>query len=118
MTGLTRREATLDIYNLVLGGFLLLSPWLLAFTNETARIDIWVTSAGIVLFSGAAVIVFAEWEEWINLVLGAWLIVSPWLLGFTHTAAMHWSIGIGAAVLFVTALEVWLIHYDQPEHQT
>jgi len=118
MTGVKRREAVLDIYNLVLGAFLLFSPWLMAFANESARINIWAAGAGIVLFSAAALLVFAEWEEWINLMLGGWLIISPWLLGFVHTRAMHWSIGIGAGVMFLAALELWLIHYDVPEHQS
>ena len=25
----------------------------------------------------------AEWEEWINLLLGVWVLVSPWVLSFS-----------------------------------
>jgi SPW repeat len=48
------------------------------------------------------------WEEWANLLVGCWLIVSPWLLGFAHTRAMHFSIVAGAVVAFMTMLELWL----------
>jgi hypothetical protein len=34
---------------------------------------------------------------------------SPWVLGFAHTRAMHFSIGIGSAVAFLAALELFLI---------
>jgi SPW repeat len=46
----------------------------------------------------------SAWEEWFNLLLGLWSMVSPWALGFMHTKAMHVSIGLGAMVTFVAAL--------------
>ena len=112
-----RREAVFDIYNLVIGAFLFLSPWLLGLTRENARLDSWAVGAAIVVLSLAALILFSEWEEWLNLLLGCWLIASPWVLGFAHTRAMHWAIGIGVVSLFMTALELWMIHYDQPDQQ-
>jgi len=45
---------------------------------------------------------------------GAWIVASPWLLGFPHTIAMHVFIGIGIVVMYLAALELWLIHYDGP----
>ena len=42
--------------------------------------------------------------------------LSPWVLGFTHTSAMHFSIAIGAAVAFLAALELWLM-YDTPQRE-
>jgi len=112
-----RREAILDIYNLVLGLFLVLSPWLFAYVRRTASTDIWVSGALIVLVSIAAIIAFSQWDEWINLALGIWLIVSPWVLGFTNTKAMHVSIGVGIAVAYLALLELWLVHYPEP-HST
>jgi len=103
-----RRESVLDIYNLLLGLFLLVTPWLLSDVNEGARVDAWGSGAAIVVVSFATLIAFADWEAWLVLLLGAWLVLSPWLIGFTHTRAMHYSIGIGAAVAFLAALELWL----------
>jgi hypothetical protein len=60
----------------------------------------------------ARVRLFSYWEEWLNLLLELWLTVSPWVLGFTHTKAMHVSIGLGAMVAFVAGLELWLVKYD------
>lgn len=50
-------------------------------------------------------------------VFDCWLIVSPWVLGFAHTKAMHWAIGIGIVSLYLSSLELWMIHYDQPGEQ-
>jgi hypothetical protein len=108
-----RREAVLDLYSLMVGLFLFASPWLFAFANENARIDIWATSALIAATSIIAIVMFSNWEEWLNLLLGFWLVVSPWALGFTHTTAMHISIGAGFVLTFMAALELWLMNYDQ-----
>jgi len=112
-----RRESALDLYNLVLAAVLLVCPWLFTLTNTTARIDLWASSLAIILISLAAIAAFAKWEEWANLILGIWLIASPWILGFTHTRAMHFSIGIGLAIAFLAALELFLLYDTDQEHQ-
>jgi hypothetical protein len=112
-----RRESVLDLYSLMVGLFLLASPWLFGFANESARIDIWVSSALIAATSIVAIVMFSDWEEWLNLFLGFWLIVSPWLLGFPHTKAMHFCIGAGIIVTFMAGLELWLLKYD-PQQAT
>ena len=106
-----RREAVCDIYNLVIAAFLIASPWLFALTRETARADACLSGIVIVLLSSAALVLFAEWEEWIVLVCGAWIAASPWLLGFPHTVAMRVDVGTGVVVMYLAALELWLIHY-------
>jgi hypothetical protein len=107
-----RRESALDLYNLLFGLFLFVSPWLFAYASESARVDLWTSGAVIAATSVIAAVAFANWEEWLNLLLGAWLMVSPWALGFMHTRAMHISIGLGAMVAFLAALELWLMNYD------
>jgi hypothetical protein len=107
-----RRESALDLYNLLFGLFLFVSPWLFAYASESARVDLWTSGAVIAATSVIAAVAFANWEEWLNLLLGAWLMVSPWALGFMHTRAMHISIGLGAMVAFLAALELWLMNYE------
>jgi hypothetical protein len=104
------REWVLDLYNLLLAVFLFASPWLFARANGTAATDLRASGAAIAALSLAAMVAFANWEEWANLLLGFWLIASPWALGFAHTRAMHFSIGVGAAVAFLAALELWLAY--------
>jgi SPW repeat-containing protein len=107
-----RRESILDFYNLLLALFLLVSPWLFLKGSGKATTDLWASSAAIAAISLAAMVAFSYWEEWTNLALGIWLILSPWLLGFAHTSAMHFSTIVGAAVAFLSALELWLL-YDE-----
>ena len=106
------REYVLDIYKLVLGGFVALSPWLFAFRYEAARLESVASGVLIVAISIAALIAFADWEEWAALALGLWLIASPWALGFPVAAAMKIHIGVGLVLVYLAGLELWLIHYN------
>jgi len=104
-----RREAILDVYILVCGIFLFVSPWLFGFVHRWGRVDAELVGAAIIALSIAAVAAFAIWEEWVTLALGAWLIAAPWVLGFAHSRAMHVSIGVGVVVVYLAYLEIWLI---------
>lgn len=107
-----RRETILDVYNLALGVFLLVAPWLFSYAYESAKADDWVSSAIVIASSAAALVAFAEWEEWVGIVVGLWVLASPWLLGFQHAKAMPVNVAVGLAIAFMSALELWLIHYD------
>ncbi|HUI98370.1 MAG TPA: SPW repeat protein [Xanthobacteraceae bacterium] len=109
-----RRETILDIYTVLLAAFLFLAPWVFHYGRGAARADDWMSSAFILAVAAAAVLAFAEWEEWASLMLGLWVFVSPWLLGFAHTKAMHINVAVGLIIMFMSALELWLIHYDPP----
>ena len=112
MSRLQERETVPDVYNLFLAAVLFISPWLFKLTNSQGKIDLWITSAIIVVLSLAAMIAYRDWEEWLNVLMGAWLIVSPWLLGFPHTRAMHLSIGFGAVIVLLALLDLFL-HYEK-----
>jgi hypothetical protein len=113
-----RSESALDAYNGFAATVLFASPWLFGLTNETAELDFWICGAAIVAMSVLSMLVYANWEEWTNLVLGLWLIASPWVLGFAHLRAMHFSVAIGAVVTFMALLELWLVYDGNSSHQT
>ena len=101
-------RSVLDLYNLLLAVILFGAPWFFAHASRAAELDLRLSAAAIIILSLAAMIAFSAWEEWLNLALGLWLVVSPWLLGFAHTHAMHFAIGIGLATAFLASLELWL----------
>jgi hypothetical protein len=55
---------------------------------------------------------FAEWEEWVALIVGLAVAVSPWVLGF---AAMHSAlaacVGLGVIVALASISEIWVVHH-------
>lgn len=93
---------------LVLAVWLFVSPWIL----PAAAAGSWAWNAWIVAIlvgglSIAALQQMTEWEDWGNLVLGAWLFISPWLFGFTGAASAAWNAYIVGAL--VAAIAIWAI---------
>ena len=58
---------------------------------------------------------FAEWEEWINLLLGVWVAVSAWAVGFAVHATATWvHVVTGIIVAVVAGLRLWFMHRTPP----
>jgi SPW repeat len=99
-----------DVANLILGMILFFSPWMFDLSAGAQ----WQTASTIGIFiavlSIAALAAFAVWEEWLNLVAGLSLIVSPWLLDFQNSDAMTIDMTIGTIVATLAAVELWLAH--------
>jgi hypothetical protein len=111
-----RTESPLDLYKLVLGGFVFLSPWLFAFVYGVARMDAWVSGLILMAASTVALVAFYDWEEWLALALGLWLIAAPWVLGLPHLATkIH--VAAGLICTYLAVLELWLVHYNHPRHR-
>ena len=65
--------------------------------------SLWFTGLGVVILTTAAVEAFKIWQEWASLALGAWLLVSPWVLGFSRTRPLMWNAVIFGALVLVFA---------------
>ena len=106
-----------DVANLILGALLFVSPWLFAFDAGSPTQNAIISGIVIAVLSIAALTNFAIWEEWLNLIVGLWVVVSPWLLGFQATTAMSVHVIVGLIVAALAAVELWIM-YQNPPHQT
>ena len=70
--------------NMALGVWLFVSPFF-GFGQETAPVAIngYIFGSIIVVLSASALFFSQIWEEWINMAIGIWLFVSPFVLGFS-----------------------------------
>jgi SPW repeat len=94
-----------DVINLFLGIWAFLTPWAFGYHLGVAVANYVIIGILITFFSGAALVAFRTWEEGINIVLGAWLLISPWLLGFRAIPSLMWSaVVIGALVILWSAI--------------
>ena len=107
-----------DVANLILGAILFFSPWIFGFGTGSASENAYVAGLAIAILAIAALTAFAVWEEWLNLVVGLWTLVSPWVLGFQGTTAMTVHVVIGAAVAILAALELWIMSQNPPRLTT
>ncbi|SRR6266545_2514283 len=97
-----------DWLSWILGIWLLLSPWTFVFDSETTAMRNAVLVGALIIAAEAVELsVFRDWEEWINVVLGAWLLVSPWTLAIVSPAAKANFIIVGVSVLGLAGYELW-----------
>lgn len=81
-----------DVVALLLGIWLIVSPWALGYlADTTAAWNAYAVGIVVVVAAAATLVAFHRWEEWINVVLGAWLIVSPFVLGQTGQTTVMWN---------------------------
>ena len=110
-----RNAAFIDAINVALGVFLFLSPWIFGFTSGMAKHTSWMAGAAIAIVGIFAIVEFFESEEWINLVLGLWVAVCAWIVGFSaETTAMQVHLIIGISVAALAAIELWGVHHAPP----
>jgi hypothetical protein len=93
-----------DWSELVLGLWLLVTPWAVGPGGAVPEWNAWIL--------GAAVVIVALWAlaapvqaaaEIVMDVLGVWLFIAPWVLGFSDLAAQAWNAWIVAVLLVVLA---------------
>lgn len=97
---------------LLLGAWIFVTPWIMPHSmaaevpgsaGTLAVFDLWVVGAAVALIAAAAILVFNAWYEWLNLALGAWLVVSPWALGFNAEPALTWNAVVAGALVVLFA---------------
>jgi hypothetical protein len=93
---------------LILGIYLFFSPFFLSYTQTIAASNAYVIGIAVVVFAILALIDSRLWEEWVNLILGIWLIISPFVLGYSNMSTVTWNhvilgLLIGADALWVIA---------------
>jgi hypothetical protein len=102
-----------DWVNLLLGAWLFISPWVLGFastaaaagttTHPRAAVNAWIFGVIVMVLSIAALARTQPWEEWLNLLAGIWLFISPWVLGYSGNTTALWNALIVGALVFILA---------------
>lgn len=112
-----------DWFVLILAIWLFISPWVLRFGSglpvaangavtgpavETSRAawDAWILGVILFLVALSAVGRMSVRQDWVTLVLGAWIFVAPWALGFTPLRRASWDHWIVGALVFLIALSI------------
>ncbi len=111
-----------DWANILLGVWIFLSPWAMQQTiasdtelGDLATWNLWTVGVVVLVIAAIALYAFQAWEEWTNLILGAWLLASPWVLGFSTSAAFMWNaVIIGALVVLFAG---WALYDEQGPKQ-
>ena len=106
-----------DWFNLVLGAWLILAPFVgIGVTGDVAAWNSYVSGAAVAIFAIAAIARPQVWEEWVNLVVGAWLIVAPFALGFTDQSIPMWNQIVLGALIGADALWAAVQYSPRQKH--
>ena len=103
-----------DPLNVILGLWMVVSPWVLG--NQVQANVTWdsvicgILIAAVAVFSLYRVI---TWKEWANGLLGALLLISPWIFGFSGAIwAMRNDEFVGMALVMLAVLWAFDTHKD------
>ena len=101
-----------DGINVLFGIWLFFSPWILGFYSSipAASGNFFVVGIAVIVFAVIAMNVRTAWEEWVNFALGIWMIISPWVAGYSaNVAARDNAVILGV----LTAVVSFWAYYDQ-----
>jgi len=101
-----------DWATFLLGVWLAASPWLLGYSDsEGAMWNAVILGVALAVFSLLELGLPGKWEEWVNLLAGLWLVVAPFVIGFTsHFGASVNAMLVGAAAVLLSA---WALSLDK-----
>jgi SPW repeat len=104
------QEKLASSLNVIAGLWLIISPWVLH--DQTQQVYTNNVILGIIIAVLAAIraggAYRAAWLSWINLLLGLWVIISPWVLQFpaSQTQAFWNNVIVG---VIVAILAIWSV---------
>lgn len=109
-----------DGINILLGLWIVISPWVLGFTTvQYAGGSAVVIGLVIAVFAAWALVAYARWEDWVNVILGILLVITPWLFEFAAMASTTGTEGAFIATwnfiiagVLVAGLAIWSIYQN------
>jgi hypothetical protein len=96
-----------DWAGICLGILIGLSPWLTG--QEDNPVVAWnavLVGLFVVMLNALELVDLHRWEETADIVLGLWLIASPFVFMYDGALA-YWHYGLGAVVVLLAILELW-----------
>ena len=105
-----------DWFGMLLGVLIVVSPWFPlqpaneVMNSERSTMILNTFVVGMLVFGLAQLeyVALQRWEEVAEIVLGLWLIVSPWIFGYSGDAFLPaWHAVLGAVVALLGALQLW-----------
>lgn len=110
------RWTTVDTISIIVAGLLILSPWMFRYTDSAvATWSAILTGILLVAIIVTRVLTERDWQDKVDLALGIWACVAPWVLGFSavsNAAGMHVTAGLVVAVM--AAIHLWIHYLEQP----
>lgn len=98
-----------NFLNMILGFWITILPMLIGygFNSNSVNVVSWnfsLTGIGVIVLSFLSLKYLKAWCEWLSLAAGAWLMLSPWLLGYVdNTGLLLNSLILGFIIMACSA---------------
>lgn len=113
-----RKQRWQDWVNLFLGAWIFVMPFFgIGALSGAVAWNGYVFGAIIALLSAIALYKPQAWEEWINWLIGLWLIASPFVMGFSEHTTLMWNYVVVGLVIAGDALWAALERPMHPPHE-
>jgi len=103
-----------DWCGMLLGALIVVSPWFPIYEEPVTAGDqtlvLNAVAIGFIVFglSQLEYVALQRWQEVITLLAGLWLVVSPYVLGYSGAGFLRvYHTGLGAAVVLLGVLQLW-----------
>lgn len=82
-----------NMLNMILGFWITILPMLIGygFNSNAVNVVSWnftLTGIAVIVLSFLSLRYVRAWSEWLSLAAGAWLMLSPWLLGYVNNTGL------------------------------
>lgn len=106
---LATRRTLEDWVSLALGVAIALAPWIVDETSSrTVVVHAAIAGLAVMLLAELDLVSFRRWAGRAQLAVGAWVAVSPLILGYAASGALRvWHVVAGTAVVLLAAFELW-----------
>jgi 4-amino-4-deoxy-L-arabinose transferase-like glycosyltransferase len=101
---------------LLLGVWLCVSPWVMAYPSDSPpAVNAYIAGAIMAVLAAFDLYKTYAWAVFLNIVVGVWVAVSPWLVDVISDRAMSGSmLAVGLATV---VLGLWELRTDPDLHQ-
>jgi SPW repeat len=105
-----------DWLGMLLGVLIVMSPWFPMQADheivdaERSFIILNAFTVGLLVFGLAQLeyVALQRWEEVAEIILGLWLIASPYIFGYSADGLLRfWHCSLGGAVVLIATLQLW-----------
>ena len=101
-----------DPVNAVIGVWLMISPWVLGFQNSSPALsNSLIIGMALLATALGAILVPSAWEEWTEVGLGVWMVLAPWMFGFSNLGLATANALVSGVLIL--ALAMWVLGTDK-----
>jgi hypothetical protein len=70
--------------NVILGAWLIISPWTMGYRTGASTAEDVILGAAVIIVALVSMAAMSTAGAWVNVILGIWIIIAPWVLGYAH----------------------------------